>query len=115
MAENRKRPAATGLPAGPAGAGSTRRMFGSVIDYTVEKGYGFIRYSLYGQEKKIFAHHSQIICLGFRKLHEDQEVSFELGEQDGRPWAMKIRNPDGTAIAETDADGNTVERAAKVA
>jgi cold shock CspA family protein len=89
-------------------------MFGSVIDYTVEKGYGFIRYSLYGQDKKIFAHHSQIICLGFRKLHDDQEVSFEIGEQEGRPWAMRIKNPDGTPIAETDADGNVVERAAKV-
>ena len=29
---------------------------------------------------------------------------------DGRPWAMKIRNPDGSAIAETDADGNKVEQ-----
>ena len=24
------------------------------------------------------------------------KVSFELGEQDGRPWAMRIRNPDGS-------------------
>ena len=45
-----------------------------MIDYTPEKGYGFLRYSLYGEEKKIFAHHSQIICTGFRKLEADQEA-----------------------------------------
>jgi len=80
--------------------GGERRYFGKVLDYTVEKGYGFISYEHGGKRNKIFAHHSQIICTGFRKLKEDMEVSFAIGKQDGRDWAMFIKNADGTPIAE---------------
>jgi cold shock CspA family protein/serine/threonine protein phosphatase PrpC len=73
----------------------TQREMGTVIVYDKTKGFGFI---LDVDDEKIFVHQSQLVSPGFRRLIEKQKVSFVRGENDGRPWAEDVRNPDGSPI-----------------
>lgn len=73
----------------------TQREMGTVIMYDKGKGFGFI---LDVDDEKIFVHQSQLVAPGFRRLVEKQKVSFVRGENDGRPWAEDVRNPDGSPI-----------------
>lgn len=75
---------------------SRGREIGTVIMYDKGKGFGFIHDA---DGEKLFVHQSQIISPGFRRLVEDQKVSFLRGENQGRPWAEDVRNPDGTPMA----------------
>jgi len=71
------------------------REIGTVQMYDKGKGFGFI----YDADKeKLFVHQSQIIAPGFRRLAENQKVSFLRGENRGKPWAEDVRNPDGSPI-----------------
>jgi cold shock CspA family protein/serine/threonine protein phosphatase PrpC len=72
------------------------REIGTVQAYDKGKGFGFI---IDGDKEKIFVHQSCIISPGFRHLVEDQKVSFIRGENQGRPWAEDVRNPDGTPVS----------------
>jgi len=72
------------------------REIGTVEAYDRAKGWGFI---VDADREKIFVHQSQIISPGFRCLEESQKVSFLRGENNGKPWAEDVRDPDGAPIA----------------
>jgi len=71
------------------------REIGTVQMYDKGKGFGFITDA---DKEKLFVHQSQIISPGFRRLAENQKVSFVRGENRGKPWAEDVRNPDGSPI-----------------
>jgi len=73
----------------------TSREMGTVRMYDKSKGFGFINDV---DDEKMFVHQSQIVATGFRRLVEGQKVSFVRGENDDRPWAEDVRNPDGSPI-----------------
>mmetsp|Transcript_41751 Transcript_41751/g.104924 ORF Transcript_41751/g.104924 Transcript_41751/m.104924 type:complete len:457 (+) Transcript_41751:93-1463(+) len=77
------------------------REIGTVQMYDKGKGFGFI---LDADQEKLFVHQSQIVSPGFRRLEENQKISFLRGENRGKPWAEDVRNPDGSPIA---LDGET--------
>jgi len=71
------------------------REIGTVQAYDKGKGFGFI---IDADKEKIFVHQSCIVSPGYRRLIEDQKVSFIRGENRGKPWAEDVRNPDGTPV-----------------
>jgi len=71
------------------------REIGTVHMYDKAKGFGFVVDS---DKEKLFVHQSQIVSPGFRRLDENQKVSFLRGENRGKPWAEDVRNPDGSPI-----------------
>ena len=64
-------------------------MTGAVKWFSREKGYGFI----IGEDgKEVFVHHTNINMKGFRSLHEDDKVSYEIGEgNNGRTQAVNVK------------------------
>ena len=63
-------------------------MKGTVQFFNSQKGWGFITGS---DGKDVFTHQSDIQMKGFRTLHEDDIVTFELGKgNDGREQAVNI-------------------------
>merc|ERR1719436_676529 len=79
------------------------REIGTVQMYDKGKGFGFI---LDSDKEKLFVHQSQIISPGFRRLDENQKVSFLRGENRGKPWAEDVRNPDGSPITTDEEEGS---------
>ncbi len=65
------------------------KMRGTVKWFDAQKGYGFITDP---EGKDVFVHHKQIKMEGYRLLHEDDIVSFELGEspKDSRIQAVNV-------------------------
>lgn len=58
--------------------------------FNVQKGYGFLMDSETGEN--IFCHYSQIKMEGFKSLHEDDWVEYELGAgNDGREQAINVK------------------------
>lgn len=64
-------------------------MTGTVKWFSREKGYGFI----IGEDgNEVFIHHTNINMKGFRSLHEDDRVSYEIGEgNNGRTQAVNVK------------------------
>lgn len=64
-------------------------MTGTVKWFSSEKGYGFIT----GEDgKEVFVHQTNINMKGFRSLHEDDKVSFEVGEsKNSRTQAVNVK------------------------
>ena len=62
---------------------------GKVKWFNERKGYGFITPD--DGSDDLFVHHSSIIVEGFRDLHEDQEVEFEVGEGRKGPAANNVK------------------------
>jgi CspA family cold shock protein len=60
---------------------------GTVKWFNDSKGYGFI-----SQEngEDVFVHYSAIETEGFKTLHEDQQVEFEVTEGPKGPQASKV-------------------------
>ena len=54
-----------------------------------KKGYGFIAPE--GEDKDVFVHITAVQAAGLKRLDEDQEVSFEIEEVDGRKSAINIK------------------------
>ena len=68
----------------------TNMRTGTVVSYSVEKGWGFIRPD-YGDGKDLFVHHSEIQAEGFRTLQEGQAVEYEAVQDTKGPKATKVR------------------------
>jgi len=49
---------------------------GTVKWFSAQKGYGFIEVT--GEDKEIFAHHTDIQGTGFKSLQEGEEVEFDI-------------------------------------
>ena len=62
---------------------------GIVKWFNQKKGYGFIAPE--GEEKDVFVHITAVQEAGLKRLDEDQEVSFEIEEVDGRKSAVDIK------------------------
>lgn len=61
-------------------------MQGTCKWFNAQKGYGFIVDS---EGKDVFVHYSQIQMEGFKILHEDDIVEYELGMGNGRQPVMQ--------------------------
>ena len=68
---------------------TTRRASGSVLWFSGEKGYGFIRPDDGGED--VFVRHSSIDASGFRTLREGEQVTFERGDDGRGPRALQVR------------------------
>ncbi|MFJ9752984.1 cold-shock protein [Streptomyces chartreusis] len=55
--------------------------------FNAEKGFGFILQASSGPD--LFAHYTAIIGPGYRSLHEDQKVSFDVVQGHKGPHAEK--------------------------
>ena len=62
---------------------------GIVKWFNQKKGYGFIAPE--GEDKDVFVHITAVQAAGLKGLDEDQEVSFEIEEVDGRKSAINIK------------------------
>ena len=62
---------------------------GIVKWFNQKKGYGFIAPE--GEDKDVFVHITAVQAAGLKRLDEDQEVSFEMEEVDGRKSAIDIK------------------------
>ena len=62
---------------------------GKVKWFNAKKGYGFIAPE--GEDKDVFVHITAVQAAGLKRLDEDQEVSFEIEEVDGRKSAINIK------------------------
>ena len=62
---------------------------GIVKWFNKKKGYGFIAPE--GEDKDVFVHITAVQAAGLKRLDEDQEVSFEIEEVDGRKSAINIK------------------------
>jgi len=61
---------------------------GTVKWFNAQKGYGFIE--VYGENKDVFAHHTDIEGDGFKSLMEGDEVEFEIKDSPKGEQAAKI-------------------------
>jgi CspA family cold shock protein len=67
--------------------------YGTVDWFNAQKGYGFINWSDNegNKQEDMFVHFSDINCEGFKTLHKEQKVSFEVGvNRDGEPKAVNV-------------------------
>ena len=62
---------------------------GIVKWFNQKKGYGFIAPE--GEDKDVFVHITAVQAAGLKRLDEDQQVSFEIEEVDGRKSAIDIK------------------------
>ena len=62
---------------------------GIVKWFNQKKGYGFIAPE--GEDKDVFVHITAVQAAGLKRLDEDQQVSFEIEEVDGRKSAINIK------------------------
>lgn len=63
-------------------------MTGRVLFFNNAKGWGFIKRD--DSAKDIFAHFSEVQQEGYKSLRQDDEVSFDVGQVDGRTVATNI-------------------------
>lgn len=61
---------------------------GRVKWFNEKKGFGFIESS---EGKDVFVHFSGIVGDGFRTLHENEEVEFDVEEHDKGPKAVNVK------------------------
>ncbi|MBT4484762.1 MAG: cold-shock protein [Candidatus Latescibacteria bacterium] len=62
---------------------------GKVKWFNEQKGYGFITPD--DGSDDLFVHHTSIMVEGFRNLHEDQEVEYEVGQGQKGPVANNVK------------------------
>lgn len=71
---------------------SNTKFYGKVVWFSSRKGIGFVQWEKDGvPQKDMFVHYSDIVCDGFKTLHKDQKVSFEIGANvRGEPKAINV-------------------------
>ena len=75
---------------------SLQRVSGRVKWFNWNKGFGFI--TVDGSDEEVFVHQSNIEAEGFRSLHENEVVEFELVVGvDGKKKAFHVTGPGGVA------------------
>ncbi|MEV4412517.1 cold-shock protein [Catellatospora sp. NPDC049609] len=62
---------------------------GTVKWFNAEKGFGFINVD--GGGADVFVHHSAIQVNGFRELHENERVEFDIVQGAKGPQAEAVR------------------------
>lgn len=62
---------------------------GTVLWFNPRRGFGFIKQS--HDEKDIFLHWSNIEVEGFKTLPPNQEVTYQIGENDNGPQAVCVK------------------------
>lgn len=62
---------------------------GTVKWFNPVKGYGFIKPD--DGNKDIFVHKSAVQDAGLSTLNENQKVSYEIGNKDGKAFAINIK------------------------
>jgi CspA family cold shock protein len=62
---------------------------GTVKWFNADKGFGFI--SVDGGGADVFVHHSAIQAQGYRELHENQRVEFDIVQGTKGPQAAAVR------------------------
>jgi CspA family cold shock protein len=62
---------------------------GTVKWFNPDKGFGFI--SVDDGSADVFVHHSAIQAQGFRELHENQRVEFDVVQGNKGPQAEAVR------------------------
>ena len=62
---------------------------GTVKWFNADKGFGFIVPD--GEGPDLFVHHSAIQTQGYRELHENQRVEFEVVQGQKGPQAENVR------------------------
>jgi len=62
---------------------------GRVKWFNDQKGYGFITPDDGGED--LFVHHTSINADGFRSLHEEQAVEYQVGQGPKGPQAKEVR------------------------
>ena len=69
-----------------------KKIKGKVLWFSPEKGFGFIECddALPGRVE-VFVNYSSILSKGFRKLERNQEVEFELAEDERGYFAKKVK------------------------
>jgi cold shock protein len=62
---------------------------GTVKWFNADKGFGFIKVD--GDGPDVFVHHTAIQADGFRELHDDQRVEFDITQGNKGPQAESVR------------------------
>jgi CspA family cold shock protein len=67
------------------------RHIGTVKFFSEQLGYGFIQTPMDSPIRQdIFVHHTSIVMDGYRTLEKDQQVEFEVGQEEKGPIARKV-------------------------
>lgn len=67
---------------------NARKLTGRVKFFNKEKGWGFVN----AETDDYFVHFTQIDCMGFRTLEENEIVEFEVGEgKNGKKEAKSVK------------------------
>nr|GMD56461.1 cold shock domain-containing protein 3-like [Ipomoea batatas] len=85
-----------------------RRSRGTVVTFSDQKGYGFIKPEDGGEQ--LFVHQTAIKTEGFRTLHEGQDVEFVVIEKGGRYQATDVTGPDGAPLETARGGGRGYSR-----
>ena len=81
---------------------------GLVKWFSPEKGYGFI---VIEPDTEVFVHHSQILGDGFRILHAEESVEFDLVDTSRGYQAKNVRRLDPGGPVRTDnSEDNFIEQ-----
>lgn len=72
------------------------RLNGTVKFFNTTKGFGFITPAAGGDD--VFVHQSVIHAVGFRSLANDEQVEYDLVEENGKKFAANVTGPNGAYV-----------------
>ena len=72
------------------------KIAGKVKFFDTSKGFGFITPA--DGSNDIFVHQSVIHSPGFRSLAENEDVEFDVNEENGKRFAINVTGPNGAFV-----------------